>query len=282
MNRDLVLRRAVVLSVLVALPIAKWQQFEQAPGRDGLRQLLLVVVVGVVVLLMSSGSKVEAVIGAHLVRPRPSSFFALGRSARLGLGLSAIGLAAAAVVVLVQQPTGRLPALLEGKDRPYWFVLASLVPLLALILWEVVRARSAASQHPDRAVLWMVAPAVLLFAILLLSAWARERDLDPLVEGAGCVIPKSCPELVMHGAGGRALFTVVVIGLGEEFLYRGLLLVLALAAKLEQLGFALVSLSFAGWHLPDALSSPRDTNTVLLGAGTFVAMFLARIIHRAS
>jgi membrane protease YdiL (CAAX protease family) len=74
---------------------------------------------------------------------------------------------------------------------------------------------------------------------------------------------------LVGGAGGRALGTAVVIGFGEEYLFRGLLLVLAVRARLTFAGFLLVSVSFAAWHLPDAW----DDGAVAAGV-TFAAMLL--------
>jgi membrane protease YdiL (CAAX protease family) len=58
--------------------------------------------------------------------------------------------------------------------------------------------------------------------------------------------------LLADGGAGRLLFTAVVVGLGEEYLYRGLLLALALRTGFHRLGFLALSVSFAAWHLPDA------------------------------
>ena len=51
----------------------------------------------------------------------------------------------------------------------------------------------------------------------------------------------------------EVLFTVRLIGVGEQYLYRGLLLILAIKGELQTVGLALLSLSFGFWHLPDEL-----------------------------
>ena len=72
----------------------------------------------------------------------------------------------------------------------------------------------------------------------------------------------------LNNRAGLALGTALVIGLGEEYLFRGLLFAAAIGARLERRGFLLVSFSFAAWHIPDAWDGGA-----LVIAGTILAMF---------
>jgi membrane protease YdiL (CAAX protease family) len=233
-----------VVALVVLLPVVKWAQFELDIW-DGWRQLFLVVLAGVAVAISLGRSKLwwSALARWQLAMPAParSQLFADGRGLRLMLGITTVFLAALAVPAAVR---------MSPKPVPYVFVLSSLVPLVCLIVAEVRRARlrrrsNDESPLPDRAVLWVVTPAVIWWAVLLLQAGVRGKALDGTLGGEGCV-------LWADGGAGRALCIALVIALGEEYLYRGLLLVLAVRAHLDQYGFVLLSLSFAAWHLPDA------------------------------
>jgi membrane protease YdiL (CAAX protease family) len=75
--------------------------------------------------------------------------------------------------------------------------------------------------------------------------------------------------LLAGGTVGRVLFIAIVIGLGEEYLFRGLLYAIAQKTGLGGGDGWLLSLSFAAWHIPDALPDGP-----IFVVGTMMAMFV--------
>ncbi len=258
-RRRLLHERLAVVALMVFLPVAKWVGFGLDIW-DGWRQLFLVALAGVAVAVFVGRSKLWAALARwQLAMPAPerSQLFADGRGLRLMLGITSVCLAGLAVPAAVRT---------SARPVPYLFVLSSLVPLAWLIVAETRRARLRRRSYdesplPDRAVLWVVTPAVIWWAVLLLQAGVRGKTLDGTLGGEGCV-------LWANGGAGRALCSALVIAFGEEYLYRGLLLVLALRSDLDQYGFMLLSLSFAAWHLPDAWGEGAEVAVI-----TFLATF---------
>jgi membrane protease YdiL (CAAX protease family) len=204
-------------------------------------------------------------VGWHIALPSPaaSTFLDDWRWARLFLGVAIVAADVAAGVAVVEEWPAAAVA---------WAAAIALVLACALGIWELARSRRppAGRPPPDRAVLWTVLPATLIWAAPLLVASVVGHRLDPTL-GAD---PGACT-LWVAGNGGHALCTAVVIGFGEEYLYRGLLLVLAVKARLRHFGVAVINAGFGLWHVPDALSGSCELSHRLLGAvGVMAATFL--------
>lgn len=128
------------------------------------------------------------------------------------------------------------------------------------------------------AVLWTLLPAVAVWAVVLGYNQAVMHNALAMEPGQGC-------RLLDDSGAARAACTVAVIGFGEEYLYRGLLLVLAVQARLDYRNFLLLSLSFAAWHLPD---DPGNSGNELAAravafAATFVlSHFVLFVVRRRS
>ncbi len=249
--------RYVCLFLAAVLPAGKAIQLAWFDGWDVARQLLLLAVA------------VSAV--AVAVRPlRPALFewqFGVPRAPRdpvrwrhhwrwawLAVGVAAPLLCAVSVVSHVQGSQNATVAL----------TATALVPLIALSVWEWRRHRAFRDRpapnrpRPHRAMLWTVAPATFWWVAIILVSAVLSNTFD------GTLGDFEFP--YVEGAGGRALGTTVVIGFGEEYLFRGLLLVLAVAGKLSGGGFAVIGVSFGLWHLPDAWNDGAATAAVTVAA----------------
>ncbi len=69
--------------------------------------------------------------------------------------------------------------------------------------------------------------------------------------------------------------------LGEEYIHRGLLYVLAISSGHHRMGFFAVNLSFAAWHLPDEWGNSFWQIAFVMVA-MFVASFAFFVIRRRS
>lgn len=250
--------RVACIGLAVALPVGKAIQLELWEGWDVARQVILLVVA-----VATVGLTVRPVRGAlfdwQVAMPRPSApggadvgWAGQGRGLRLALGATAVGLCALSAVSYVRG---------WDDDWTVGLTAGAAIPLVVLASWEWGRAHRVPNgdDGPDRAVLWTVAPATICWIAVLLTAAVRYQPFD------GTLGDFELP--LVGGAGGRALGTAVVIGFGEEYLFRGLLLVLAVRARLTFAGFLLVGVSFGAWHLPDVW----DDGAVAAGV-TFAAM----------
>ena len=262
MPRSTTLPRALFALAVVALPLAKALQLERWPGDDGWRQVALVVL-GVLAVGAVSRRRLEVLLWSHVALPRPTSAKVMFNPARVGrvlIGTAAVGCCGLSVVASVA----------SDRNRTVGLAAAGLLVVVVLAFWETrrhfnARARGPGAEAPDRAVLWVVAPAVLLWTGLIVQHAVRGLPFDgPLADRS----------LLLPGAPGRALFTVLVIGVGEEYLFRGLLLVLAIRAKLETVGFVAISLSFGFWHLPDALGDGAPNVVLTVAAMTLVSQLV--------
>ncbi len=109
-----------------------------------------------------------------------------------------------------------------------------------------------------RARLWTLGPALLVAAAIIALG---------LIIGFGNYMGGG-QRLIFGGTAGRVLFTIIVIGFGEEYLFRGLLYAIAEKTGLDGGRFWLLSVSFAAWHIPDALP-----DGLFFVVGTMAAMF---------
>jgi membrane protease YdiL (CAAX protease family) len=243
--------RLVCLAVAVILPLAKAVQLAWFEGRLVERQLLLVAV-GLAAVAVTVRPWRRAVLDWQLLSPVASDDPAGGRqemrATRLLLAAGGPVLCVAAVAAHVH--TG---------SRPLVVVLSAAAVLPLAVLAAAERRRRRAAPGGSRVLLWAVAPATLWWVVIVLGAAATGRPFD------GTLGDVEAP--LVAGDAGRALTTALVIGFGEEYLFRGLLLVLAIRARLTAVGYLAVGLSFGAWHLPDA----SDEGAVAMGV-TFVAM----------
>lgn len=253
---DLLCCRAAFAALAVIAPVTKAVQLHWWSGSDAWRQLVLVAV-GAVAVAIFTRKRAEPLLWSQLALPRPPlrSLLGGGRLPRLLLGSTAVAACGASVVAAVRGEIGWTVGL----------TFAAFGVVVVLAFWEAQRHRhavavgaGAAPGRPDRAVLWTVAPAVLLWTILVVQGAVRDLDFDGEL---------ATQTLFLGGAPGRALFTILVIGIGEEYFFRGLLVVLAVRARLQTVGLALISVSFGAWHIPDEWS-----HGAVSVAATFVAM----------
>ena len=134
----------------------------------------------------------------------------------------------------------------------------------------VDRRLGGSSQREQRgAVLWTLLPPLVVWAAVLGYNHVVTHNALAMEQGQGC-------HLLDSSTAARAACTVAVVGFGEEYLYRGLLFVLAVQARLARWNFALVCLSFAAWHLAD---DPGDvSNQLLARAGAFALTFALSMV----
>lgn len=225
------------------------------PGHDPARQLLLAAVGAAVVLVVGCRPRALAQFQIAFPRPAPGALRSGRRIGHLALALVGPALCVAATAAYL---AGSAVEVLVSLS------LAALVPLALLGGRE--RSRAAAwrlspkGPAPDRAALWLAAPAVMWWVLLVMIGYLREGTLSRDLGGFG--LPW------LNNRAGLALGTALVVGLGEEYLFRGLLFAAAVGVRLERGGFLLVSFSFAAWHIPDAWDGGA-----LAVAGTVLAMF---------
>ncbi len=263
---ELLVSRILCVGVAVALPALKWWQLRGGSDASDLdRQLVLLAGVSIAAVVVAR-HHLASLGGDQIALPAPapqSRWLADWRWARFVLAIGAPMLCGLSVLAHLSGSSTRGTTLIA---------CSALVPLAALAIWERKRelgwrSLGGIGEAPDRALLWTVAPATLLWVgVLGLSAI---RGVDFGMDLGGFELAG------VHGAGGKALGTVVVIGFGEEILFRGLLLVLAVRAGLDRVGFALVSLSFAAWHIPDALPDGGWTLEASWNVGLTVAAMFA-------
>lgn len=110
----------------------------------------------------------------------------------------------------------------------------------------------------SRPVLWTVLPA--LAAAMVIASLGSLIGFENRVGGG--------QRLLLGGTAGRVLFIAIVIAIGEEYLFRGLLYAIAQKTGLDRAQGWLLSLSFAAWHIPDALPDGP-----ILVVGSMMAMF---------
>ncbi len=134
------------------------------------------------------------------------------------------------------------------RDTPWW------KPALA---WQFrVPSRQAPGWRTQLA--WTLGPAAVLGVVILALGLVFGFD-NRLGEGG---------TLFGESTAGRITFIAIVIALGEEYLFRGLLVTIALRTRLDRGGLWALSLSFAVWHIPDASSEG-----LIAVVGTLIAMF---------
>jgi membrane protease YdiL (CAAX protease family) len=182
---------------------------------------------------------------------------------------SSIGIALLALLPIVKWLQLSFVVGWQNSDTARQVVLIVFTALVARALcgdwspanpWQPGQPPSTVPAHRTAltAALWTVGPAVFVGAAIVCIGLLAGFE-NRLGDGQ---------RMFMSGAGGRALFIALVIGFGEEYLFRGLLLATASRCGLGRAGFWPVSLSFAVWHIPDALPAG-----VLSVAATMVAMF---------
>jgi membrane protease YdiL (CAAX protease family) len=276
------------LVLLAGLPAAKWLQVAHHTGGDWWRQLIVVAVLAIAVgVRYGRHRSFQALATWQVAWPAPGGgpsrqWGADGRPVRLGVAVLAVASAAAVGVVVTagwEMSDGATAALLVGALVSLGLV--AVVEYTRQRAWErcrddALRTAGPGSEvpvPPDRAVLWAIAPGLVVWCTVLLIALARATPLDATMTGDGTGRTSVTP--LLAGGGGRLLFTFLVVGLGEELIYRGLLLALVIANRLDQFGAVLVSISFAAWHLPDAWGDAGEVVAVL--AATFLASHLALI-----
>lgn len=236
--------RVGCLLFAIALPVGKHLQVREGHDTEVVRQGILVGI-GIVLVLGLAGPR--GVTTWQLALPGQVWPPAPDQRRRLLLGALGPWLCAVSVVVY-----------LDGGSR--FAILATagsgLIPVVALAYLEW--ARRAVLPKPDRAVLWAVGPATLWWAVILFFGAIRSDRFDGSLGDF---------EVLGQGATARALGTVLVIGFGEELLFRGLLLVAAARSGLSGGSYLIVSISFGLWHVPDAWP-----NGWVVTVGTFLAM----------
>jgi membrane protease YdiL (CAAX protease family) len=236
--------RAGCLLFAVALPVGKAIQVSGGRGTEIWRQGILIAT-GVALVLAVAGPRGVTTWQAALPgQPWPANG---GQLHRLTLGALGPLLCGTSVV-----------AYIDGRSQFTILLIAGFGFLAVVLLTCHEWSRRALVPRPDRAVLWAVAPATLWWVVILFYGAMRSDRFNGTLGDF---------EVLADGAAGKALGTVIVIGFGEELLFRGLLLVAAGRAKLSGCGYVIVSVSFGAWHVPDALSEGW-----VITVGTFVAM----------
>lgn len=240
-----------LLATMIAIAVVKWVQFERFEGHEWARQLLIVGALGLAVFVVAKRRQVppfQVLLGSLVTLDTGPDGRRLvaERVVAAGLAIEALALA----------PLGYL-ARREGwtwlwMDEPYvqaGLTVAALLPLAVLCLFEWQRRSTVPA--PARTALWTVAGGVVLWVGLVAPPLARQGPFHDIELGE----------------------TLLVTALGEEVIFRGLLLVLALAAGWAGFSFVAVSVGFGLWHIPDVLAGKCDPSW---GAGlvTFTAMFL--------
>jgi len=258
-TRGRMLARWLAAVAIVGLPIVKWIQLEHFTGQDGVRQLILIAVLCVMVgaIAIAQGKSLGALRGVFLAAlvGGPFSFGGGDRWLRLLLGATSVVLATAGYGAA--QHWSMIPGWFDRPWQEAALTAAALLPLAALVWWEWKRAqaaRIAGDAAPAHLVLWTVGPGVLVWVGLTVFPLARHWHL-----------------LQSAAATRKQFFT---IALGEEVLFRGLLLAILVAAGWDFFSFALASVGFGLWHVPDAIHHVGSDTRVASILLTFVAMFL--------
>jgi membrane protease YdiL (CAAX protease family) len=269
-DRDSATWTLVTACLLVAVPAAKFLPVDAAT-----RQLVIVIGLAVAVAVRYGRQFPQAALSWQLANPRgtgaPGTLGSSGPLGRLALGAASLAVCVAAGVLIIS----------EADDGAVFVALwMAMIPLVILLMWEIHRHDDWARHReisgdppPDRAVLWTVGPAVTMFVAILMVGWMVRDGFDPDLVNA--TIDSTGDRLWFDDGTGRAISTLVVIGLGEEYVFRGLLFALAMTTPLRKFGFLAVSVSFALWHLDDAWGSTAEVLVVL--AAAFMASHLALV-----
>lgn len=246
-------------------------------GLEGLtRQSILAVTVGLLTALCLGSKRVlTSFLPLTGLWPTGLRLQSIARSAwgRLGLGVVAI----LGPVIALGLPKGDTCRTLRGSScwsSIGWLALG-LGAFAALAGWEIVRSRRYRQdpmrrEEPRHDLLWTVmVPSVLLTIVAAASLLLGRPD-----EGSPV---------------GKLRDLAVVTAFGEELLFRGFLLAMALIATSPRrvegvrdrtvLGYWVVSISFGLWHLGDALEDVRNdwswVAAMLVVTGTMLTTTIA-------